>query len=276
MTVTEAIQSAAGTEAAWYHLKSTEAQRPLSKKSGPIAWRLYSWLKPGGGREHNGPSLDPVTGLRHRRWSTPLRDAAQIKDQSWLETVIAVYSWVISEENPEIDAATLAGMIAVKMNVNAEHVSWVAELISMVSRSGYFNPRTDFETWDRGTGLHGISSRQLWHLQDYNPRVYGIAIDYRDYMLRGLTDNRSVEKADLLYWLSMPNWVEEPGDVPNSQHLLSTFYQDSLCPDKNAFLFGLLYALSEQEPVFSMSQFKETYPQAFAEYKDALPFFQVD
>ena len=276
MTVTEAVQSASQAEVAWLAAEAS-MKTPftgVSRKSGPIAWRLYSWLKPGLGREHVGPSISPVTGLKHRRWSNISRDAAQAADLSWLETVISVYSWVVSVENPEIDAVLLARMIAKEMKADQEAVGWTATLISFVHETGWFNPRTDFE---RLPDLcESLTRQQLQHLQDTDVRVYGASVDYRDYLQRGRTDRRSVERADLLYWLSYPNWIEEASDIPSSRLLLQTFFEVSVCPGKNAFLYGLLYALSEQDPVFSMSQFKETYPQAFAEYQDALPFFQVD
>lgn len=279
MTVKEAIQSAAQAEAAWLAAESMMAApydgvKIVTKKSGPIAWRLYSWLRPGSGREHIGPSLDPVTGLKHRRWSNVNRDVAQMTDMSWLEPVIAVYSWIISVENPDIDAVLLGRMLAKELKADQESVAWMATLISFVHETGWFHPCIDF---DRLPDLCApLTRQQIQHLQNTDVRVYGASVDYRDYLQRGRQDNRSIEFADLLYWLSFPNWIEEASDIPSPRLLLQTFFEVSVCPGKNAFLFGLLYALSEQDPVFSMSQFKETYPQAFAEYQDALPFFQVD
>lgn len=265
MDVKTAIMSAVAAETAWdtvaFFNEHPNIRPSNPRRTGASAWRFYDWISgtPSVLRE---PNLDTLTKLPHHKWSGEGRDRQQHRNQYWVDATLAAYLWYLDAIGfvTQLDYEDFGGK-------DRSFSHWVAYILIKLSRDGYFNPREDIDE----VIAHGFSERTIEHLKDNSARLYGLDTDYASYMSTVNQENHAdIKKADFLYWLCCPDWVEEAEDVPKSIRLLELFATNSVVAQENAFLFGLGYALSEQEPICSKSQFRLTYPHAWIEFNDNL------
>jgi hypothetical protein len=222
--------------------------------------RLLDWLyKSKENPDLVVPDFSELTDMPNLKWSGPGRDAHALIDTYWVMPAMVAYSWIKEIPLRDLIAKYETSKIFEFDDQDIEFMEWVQMLLIHLKVHGYYSPRH----WMYGVKL---SKRQKQILTNYSYRS-NVEAEYAQFMM-AMKDKSQLNmyKADLLYWLSIPNWTHTDKTLRSGEEILDKFTATSYFGPENAFLFGMLFAYSEQEPIFPKRNVKSRMNAFWEEY----------
>lgn len=209
------------------------------------------------------------------RRSHPARDKHALIDTYWVVPALTILSWTLEKPvrtivQEYVNTADPKDPTYFQFDMeDIEFMEWAQMLGIHLKVHGYFSPRH----WLKGVNL---SAEQVKILKNYEYRS-DVGTEYETFMRanpEGAT-HYDIRKADLIYWLSIMNWVHLKKDLRSGEEIANRFAYHSILGPENALLFGFLYAYSEQEPILSRAKAKGSMLAFWGEYTTILQMLDV-